>query len=391
MDQSSPQSLSTSGSGLAGITRAAPALAVVSSRFQLAQADEPAPEAWGEGLALLLGWAGIDAEFVPPARPRRLPRMADWRAVAAAPAPVFAPWIGWSPAAFQHGGIASLPQAHYVASYLIDHARGAAVAGQGGPDLVLMSPHPAVCAAEEAGDVAIPRAQVMRAMIRAARAEGRERIAIVCHARQRNALARQLLASGKGLTRDGLALDILTIEDALPPLMSGAATWDAVIAMPDLRSIVFTLLAHESGVSRAWPMLWFGGENARELRLVTSETPGEGVSRLPLDAPALVHALALTLHEAGIGRAAWRLHEAWARLRDSGVTTAGHGGDGPYVNVVKDSEFLGLLERDSAVSKRPQPAWRALKNAPVAKSGSQLPSLRVVASNLAIPSQMKGR
>jgi hypothetical protein len=112
---------------------------------------------------------------------------------------------------------------------------------------------------------------------------------------------------------------------------------------------------------------------------------------LPLDAPALVHALALTLHEAGIGRAAWRLHEAWARLRDSGVTTAGHGGDGPYVSVVKDSEFLALLGRDAAVSKRPQRPWRALKNAEIAKAGSQLPSLRVVASNLAIPTQMKGR
>lgn len=392
MDQSSTQSLSPSGTGTAEITRVAPSLALVTSRFQLAQADEPAPEAWGEGLMLLLGWLGIDAEFVAPARLRRLPRIADWRAAAAAaPAPVFAPWIAWSPSAFQNGGLAALPQAHYVASYLIDHARGATAAGQGGADLVLMSPHPAVCVAEEAGDVPVPRANVMRAMIRAARAEGRERIAIICHARQRNALARQLLASGKGLTRDGLTLDILTIEDALPPLMSGAATWDAIIAMPDLRSIVFTLLAHASGVSRAWPMLWFAGENAPDLRLVTSEAPGEGASRLPLDAPALVHALALTLHEAGIGRAAWRLHEAWARLRDSGVTTAGHGGDGPYVSVVKDSEFLALLGRDAAVSKRPQRPWRALKNAEIAKAGSQLPSLRVVASNLAIPTQMKGR
>ena len=108
---------------------------------------------------------------------------------------------------------------------------------------------------------------------------------------QRNALARQLLASGKGLTRDGLTLDILTIEDALPTLMSGAANWDAIIAMPDLRSIVFTLLAHASGVSRAWPMLWIADDNARSLRVVTSEAPGEGASRLPLDAAALVQAL----------------------------------------------------------------------------------------------------
>ena len=59
MDQSSTQSLSPSGTGPAEITRAAPSLALVTSRFQLAQADEPAPEAWGEGLMLLLGWRTI--------------------------------------------------------------------------------------------------------------------------------------------------------------------------------------------------------------------------------------------------------------------------------------------------------------------------------------------
>lgn len=369
---------------------AAPKLAVVSSRFRLSRPGEAAPEAWEMALARLLGWLGIDAEFLPAARPRRMPRMADWRTSGHRAAPVFAPWIGWSASAFQQGGITGLPAAHYICSYLIDHARGAAAsAGPAGIDMVLMSPHPAVCTADAAGDVPTPRAAVMRAMIRAARAEGRERIAIIVHARQRNAIARQLLASDKGLTRDGLALDVLTIEDALPQLMTVGAPWDAVIAMPDLRSTVFTLLAHTSGVRRAWPMLWFADEG--RLQLVTSEAAGEGMSRIALDAPALIHALSLTLHEAGIGRAAWRLHEAWARLRDSGVTTAGHGGDGPYVSIVEDSAFLDLVERDGAVSKRPQRPWRALKNAEIANSGSQIPHLRVVASNLAIPTLMKGR
>lgn len=386
MDQISPHSRAMSGPRLAPTP--APVLTVLSSRLRLAQPEEPAPDVWAAALTQLLGWLRVDTEHLPPARPSRLPRMADWRAVAGAP--IFAPWTGWSPAAFQHGGIAGLPQAHYVASYLIDHLRGAAATARSGDcDMVLLSPHPAVCTAEYPGDVPIPRAGVMRAMICAARGEGRNRIAIILHARQRNAIARQLLASGKGLTGDGLAIDIFTIEDALPALMSGAAAWDAVIAMPDLRSMVFTLLGHASGVERAWPMLWFGGDGG--LRLVTSEAPGEGASRLPLDAPALIHALALSLREAGLGRAAWRLHDGWARLRDSGVTTAGRGGDGPYDSVVADGAFLDLLVRDAAVSQRQQRPWRALKIAEETNSGSKFPQLRVVTSNFPTPPHLKGR
>lgn len=392
MDHNSSHSLAASGSSpgpVAVAAAAAPLLTVLTSRFRLAQPEQPAPEVWAGALTQLLGWLRVDAEFLPPARPGRLPRMADWRAAAGNGAPVFAPWTGWSPAALQHGGIAGLPQAHYVASYLIDHARGTAPGGHGGTDVVLMSPHPAVCTTEEAGSAPTPRAAVMRTMIRAARAEGRERIAIIVHARQRNVIARQLLAANKDLTRDGLAPDILTIEDGIPAFMSGAAQWDAVIAMPDLRSTVFTLMSHTSGVRRAWPMLWFGGDGG--LRLVTSEAPGEGSSRLVLDAPALIHALALSLHDAGLVRAASRLHEGWARLRDSGVTTTGYGGDGPYVSVVEDNTFLEKLVSDAAVSKRPQRPWRALKNAEIANAGSQIPQLRVVTTYLATPTQMKGR
>lgn len=395
MDHSSPMPSAP----LADMTRLAPAarapsaspqLSVVASRFRLAEPQEPASDTWREGLARLLAWLGIDAEFLPTSRPRRLPRMTDWRAPAMQAAPVFAPWIAWSPTAFQNGGSAGLPEAQYVASYLIDHPRSAAAStGPGRTDVMLMSPHPAICTADEAGEVPIPRAEVMRVMIRAARAERRDRIAIILHARQRNTVARQMLGLGKGLTREGLTLEIVTIEDALPLLASGAAPWDAVIAMPDLRSTIFTLLAHTSGIRRAWPMLWFANDN--RLRLVTSEAPGEGASRLSIDAPALVHALALALREAGNGRAACRLHDAWARLRDSGVTTAGHGGDGPYVSIIDDSAFLDLMVRDSGVTRRPQRPWRALQNAEIANSGSQSPHLRVVSSSLANPSITKGR
>lgn len=353
-------------------------LRLVSARFRLAQPPEPAPEDWRTGLAQLLGWLGIDAELVPaaPASARLLPRMADWRARSANPAPVFAPWLGWAPSAFQNGGLPSLPAALYAASYCVEHPR-AAGKGQRGLDVMLMSPHPQQCLPDDASGAPLPRAGVMGAMIRAAKAEGREKLAIIVHARQRNALARQLLSADRALTRGELAVDILTIEDALPPLMAGAMLWDAIIAMPDLRSTVFTLLAHTIGGARAWPMLWHG----RGVMQVSSEVAGEGLSRPALDGPALIHALTLTLHLAGSPRAAMRLHEAWSRLRDSGVTCAGHGADAPYVTIVKDAEFLAMLCAGTAVSKRPAHRWRALNDAKPAITGHQPAPLRIVSSN----------
>ncbi|MCZ8369082.1 MAG: hypothetical protein O9293_03780 [Porphyrobacter sp.] len=376
MDQSSPISNRPPEQALAPASVREPVLALVNSRFRLAAPEDPAPAGWQDGLGQLFKWLAIDVEFLPAVRSRRLPRIAGWGLAVSAPAPVFAPWIGWSPVAFQHGGIAALPEAQFAASYLLEHPRGAAK-GQGGIDLVLMSPHPALCVAEEAGGAPLPSAAMLKAMIRTARDEGRERLAIILHARQRNAVAAQLMAADKALTRHGIELDILTIEEALVSLMSSRAPWDAIIAMPDLRSTVFTLLAEASDVRRAWPMLWLGGDGA--LRMITSEAPGEGASRLPLDANALVQALALALDRSGAAQAARRLHEGWARLRDSGVITSGRGaGDAPYVNAVPDETFLAMLRSHTAVSKRPQPEWRALRIAFLSNAGSQVPLLRVV-------------
>ncbi len=383
MDQTRPLSdLPSLSDDAAARPAPAAALALVQSRFRMALPEQDPPAAWQEGLAGLLDWLGIDAEFVPAPRPGRLARLADWTLPQTAGAPVFAPWLGWSPVALQHGGLPGLPQAQFVASYLVDHARGAAP-GQSGVDVVLMSPHPATCAIAEAGGVPTPRPAVLKAMIRTAQGQGRERLAIILHARQRNTVATMLLAAGKGLTREGPAIEILTIEEALAPLSAARAPWDAIIAMPDVRGTVFTLLAHSAGVRGAWPMLWLAGSGEDGvrggLRLVTSEAAGEGVSRLPLDAPALIHALALTLHAGGAVRAAFRLHEAWARLRDSGVTTSGCGGeDAPYVSAVDDAAFLAMIGRDAAVSKRAQTPWRALNDGFVAFSGTQSATLRVV-------------
>jgi hypothetical protein len=352
-----------------------PPLALVDARLRLVHPAGEIPQEWRGALDALLGWLGVAAEIAPAAPLRGLQRLAGRMTPGA---PVFAPWLGLSPAAFQHGGLASLPQAQFVVSYLREHPR-AAPPGLGGIDLMLVSPHPAQCVAEDADGVPVPRASVLAAMIHAARVQRRERLAIIVTSRQRNAVATRLLAAGKGLAGGDMTLDILTLEQALPLLMSARAPWDAVIAMPDLRSTVFTLFGHASSAGRGWPMLWFAGEGPQALRMITSEVSGEGMSRLPLDAAALVHTLALTLHAAGATRHAARLDEGWALLRDSGVTTTGHGqGAAPYASEVCDSMFIDMLCRGGAVSKRPQQGWRALANDKGTRAGSQTPHLRVV-------------
>jgi hypothetical protein len=353
---------------------------VARARLCLAAPAEAAPAAWGEGLAALLEWLRIDSVSAPvtaAAPTLRLPRLPRRGADRSGEAPLFAPWLGWGPAAFQHGGMPGLPGADFAVSYALDHPRRAA-GRHGAIDLMLASPHPARCIAAAPGDVPVPETGVLLAMIAAARAEGRTRIAIVCHARQRNTIAVALLAAQCTPSREGLELDILSIEDALVPLLSGAMLWDAIIAMPDLRGTIFTLLCRITGVCGPWPMLWHGRAG---LVAVTTEAPGEGLSRLPLDAQSLIAALALVLRETGLAAAGQRLHQGWARLRDSGVTTAGRGDDAPYVSVVEDTAFIALLCADQAASRRPQTPWRALGDAKNATPGSRIPNLCVVPSN----------
>ncbi len=334
-------------------------LVLVRPRLCLGDPQERAPDDWESGLAQLLGWLGMAAE------------RHDSTAAPGPQAPVFAPWRGCSPAALQHGGSPALPQARFIASYGLDHPRSAPL-GRAPLDVVLLSPHPSTCRPATPGGVPCLPAGILHAMLGAARSEGRGRIAVIVHARQRLALAAP-------------DCEVLALEDALPRLVSGRAPWDAIIAMPDLRSTVFTLLAGTGGVRGAWPMLWFGADETggRELRLVTAETAGEQGAEgqhLPLDATVLVLALALSLREAGAARAAWRLHEGWARLRDSGVAASSLGaGDAPYVNAVADSAFLALLCGGKVTSQRPQRGWLALKNAEPANSGTRTGPLRVIA------------
>jgi hypothetical protein len=331
---------------------------LISTGLRLAAPVTPNDAVWADAFARLLGWLGIEVYPVVPQRTPALRKVAGWAraATGAGAAPQFAPWQAISPVALQHPGSSELPRADWTASYLFDHGQGSA-ARCAPNDLVLMSPHSARCEAEEAGNPAVPRPAILEAMIRAARAESRERIVIIAAARQRNALARQLLLIDRALTRDGLEIEILAVEQALPALMVPRPRWDALIVMPELRSIIFALLAEASGVRAPWPMLW---HDARGPVLVASETLGEAGARLPLDAMALVQALALTLQHAGMTSAARRLHENSARLRESGTVTASRGSPAPYVTQVDDAQFVQLVCAGLPASGRAAPYWRAL-------------------------------
>ena len=358
---------------------AGPELSVVSAPFALALPPEPAPEEWQAATGQLLEWLGVSATLLPCAMPRRLARLGSWQASAGS-APVFAPWHAWSPTALQYGGLPALPKAQWAASYLLDHGAGGGMR-QRGVDVMLMSPLPSACTVDEAGAPPQPRLAVLKAMISAARAEGRERVAIIVPARQRNGMARQLMMAGQAMRGEGLTLELLSVEEALRPLAAGANGWDAIIAMPDVRGIVFTLLSAASGVRGPWPMVWYAGAGGQGPGWVTCEGAGEGLSRPALDAPALVQALAIALRHGGCLHAARRLHQGWARLRDSGVTTPGRGSDAPYVTAVSDAEFIDRLTAGLIPGKREIPAWRALPFAENATPGSQMRPLRVVISN----------
>jgi hypothetical protein len=360
--------------------RARGGLRLVSAGLRLAEPVTAPDPAWADAFAQLVDWLDVAVE---PVAPRRPGKVAGWARAMAAPvaAPRFAPWQPISPVAFQQAASPDLPRADWVASYLFDHGPGGA-AGAGALDLVLMSPHPARCEVEEDGAAPMPRPALFEAMIRAAREEGRTRIAIIVPSRQRNAAARQLLRADRALTREGLTIELLGIEQALGGLMPARPRWDALIVSPELRSIVFAMLARTSGIAGPWPMLWHGAGGPV---LVAGEALSEAGARLPLDAALLVQALALTLHHAGMTPAALRLHESGAGLRDSGVVTPSRGSAAPYVTEIDDARFVQLVCTGAAAARRALPHWRALPQGPVCGTGGEAVRLTLVASNLSTP------
>lgn len=366
-----------SGQGLSPVQR--PALSLISgAQLTLADHDEPAPQDWREAQARLMAWLELDVA-VQPARPAgALRQMAAW-AVPQRPnsaAPQFLPWQNVSPVAFQGGGDAALPRADWVASYLQDQGTGKPLKAST-LDVMLMSPHPSACPVDPDCDAPLPRPEILQAMLHAAQGEGRKRVGIIVDARRRNALVRQMLASGRIAARDEQEIEILPIEDALCHLVRHAGRWDAIIVLPDLRSLVFAMLAEITGIWTPWPMLW----HRRGLRMITGEILDEADGTLPLNAPLLVQALALAAHHAGLGHAAQRLMQGAGRLWECGIITPGRGSVAPYVTEVTDSEFIHQLCRGGERPSRRPSSWRAIPAAaPASAARKPRPALRLVAA-----------
>ncbi|WP_152414584.1 hypothetical protein [Blastomonas sp. AAP53] len=309
-----------------------------------------------------------------PVRPAGDLRRATAWATSIAPAPcVFAPWQTASPVGLQGNARTALPNAHWVASYLCDHGADKPLKGRR-LDVMLMSPLPAVCIRDDACDAPMPRPVVMQAMLQAAQREGRRRVAIVVDSQRRNPMVRRLLLTGRAASRDEQEIEVLSIEEALCHLVRHAGRWDAIMVMPDLRSLIFAMLAETTGIWSPWPMLW----HQRGLRSIASEVLDDSDAVLPLNAPLLVQALALAAADAGLGRVAQRLLQGAARVWDRGIVTQGRGSPAPYVTCVSDDEFIMQLCRDRQGMPRNPMEWRAIATAQPAVRRSARPGLRVV-------------
>lgn len=339
------------------LTRDCPQLRLVSNNLVLAAPSDAPGEDWTNAMAQLAKALGIDLEW---SALERAPSLMDKaRQVigsgGTAGPPVFAPWLCWSPAAFQKGVAARrMPRAQWVASYLFDSGAGRSAA-RPSIDLVLMSPLPWACEAEDASTPPMPRMSVLKTMLGAASSEGRKRLAIILSEANRNAMAAQLVAVDNTLTRSDIELELLSIEQAVVRMQSDEADWEAVIVMPELRGIVFAMLAEWSGVSGPWPMLW----HDRRTTWVSGEAL-DGHAQLKLDATLLIQALALAARQCGCGYVAERLHQSWAALRDRGLVTPSRGSSAPYVNQVAETEFVGLAAGAPPSSGRALPEWKGL-------------------------------
>ncbi|MFN3989879.1 MAG: hypothetical protein ACK4IS_06445 [Erythrobacter sp.] len=336
---------------------------VAERKLMLDLAGADAPAEWRKALDALATAhrLALDLAARPVPRAGGLRQVARWAAGAgqAPAAPVFAPWQGFASASLQNPLMRpALPQAQWLAGYLFDPDAARSTMAAGSVDVMLVSPHPAACLEDNTCHTALPRKAVLDAMIGAVRAEQRERLAIIVPARARSAVAQRLLLADRALRQGDMAIEIIAIEEAIGRLVRCVDSWDAIIALPELRGIIAAVFAEVSGIAGPWPLLWFDGGLVR----VSSEVLRETAQALPLDAAVLMQGLALAARCGGHGEEAQRLAHSWCRLRASGVGTASRRSSSPYGKQLDDSAFVMLASADQPISGgRPLPAWRALR------------------------------
>lgn len=335
-----------------------PGLALVDDRLVLATPAEPAPDAWREAIAGIAAWLEVGFLSLDDQAPGLRQRL-KWPRGSGnmTAAPVFAPWLSHACTGFQDPrGTRDLPPARWVASYLWDPCCHSRLLKGAAADVMLVSPHPSACRTDEESAAPLPGMALLQEMIGAAHAEGRCRIAIIGHERSRSVTARQLLAARAALPAGSLDLEVLAIEDALPRMTADPTGWDAIIVAPELRSLVFAMLAQLTGVGGAWPMVWHG----KGLVLVCGETATPVAASASIDAALLVQAFALVARNGGKVLAARRLADVWARLRDRGLVTQTRGSPSPYCVQTDDRGVIEELCRTTALTGRPVTAWKAM-------------------------------
>lgn len=339
-----------------------PALTLVEDRLALAEPSVAPNAAWQDAMAQLVGWMKIGIQPVQDPATGLRPRIRwPWGVHAGPAAPVFAPWLSHACTAFQDPRSQREPSpARWVASYLWDPCCSSRLVKGGTADVMLVSPHPAACRIDEESCASLPSIGLLQDMVGAARAEGRSRIAIIGYDRSQNVTARQMLSAKAKFAPEQCDLEVLAIEEALSRLTANPTSWDAIIVLPELRSLIFVLLARLTGVGGTWPMVWHG----KGLALVCGETATPAAQNAPLDAALLVQTLCLVARDGGKAPAAHRLAEAWARLRDRGMVTPTRGSPAPYSVEVEDAAMVEELCRHSDLTGRPVPAWKALSSLP---------------------------
>lgn len=332
-----------------------PGLEIVSrSTLTLCQpTPDLVPVAWETATTLLAQQSGFNVRRVPKRTAFRLKKMIAWASATPIepPAPVFTPWRCSSPEALQHAGQLALPCASWVSAYAFGmHPKGRQPREV--IDIMLMSPLPAGCAP----DNAIPQPQILQAMIEAARRENRKKVTIVTDARRRNGIIMHLLLLKLADNSDKLDIEVLSVENALRELAADPASGDAIIVLPDLRSLVFAMLAEATAISGPWPLVW----HDRDARMISCEALGDICPSIPLDISLLTQALALAANKAGLISSAQRLARLVTTLWEWGAfNTSGRFAARDRAKL-SDEDLIKQLGRSAELVRGSYPLWHGV-------------------------------